>query len=105
MNLARLIARIFRGNLLHMAIGARGSLRRVVKRPRALAGNAAGLPVVVIIEAAHPPVIVYWNIEMDLMAGRAKLRVVFPHERLHESVAMRLRIQERQEIVHLPDEF
>src|SRR5258708_13122181 len=74
-----------------MAIGAVLRLLRIVERSRALAGDAAGLPVVVVVEAALPAVAVHRNVEMDFVAGGAELGRIFAHERLHERAAVGLR--------------
>ena len=62
------VAVIARGHLRHVAIRAIHRRLRIVKRARALPGDAAGLPVVVFIEAANPPVTIHRNIQMNLMA-------------------------------------
>ena len=48
-------------------------LRRVVERARALPGDAAGLPVVVLVEAADPAVAVHRHVEMDLVARWSRI--------------------------------
>jgi len=48
------VAVIVRGNLRHVAIRAIHRRLRVVEGARALPGNAACLPVVILIEAANP---------------------------------------------------
>ncbi len=86
----------FRG---HVAIGALLRLRRIVERTRALSGNSAGLPVVVLIEATEPAVMIHRNIEMNLVARRAELRRLVAHERFQEHATVRLGIQLDQEIM------
>ncbi len=49
------------------------ALRRVVERARALARDAARLPVVVVVEAAEPAVGVDRHVEVHLVAGGAEL--------------------------------
>ena len=95
MNHAVAIAGVVRRDLGHVAIGAIGSFGRVVKRARALAGDSAGLPVVVVVEASDPAVVIDGLIEMDFVAGGAEFG--FLHERLHEGAAVRLGIQVRDE--------
>ena len=75
----------------HVAIGALLRLRRIVKRPRALSRNAAGLPVVVLVEAANPAIVIHRHIEMHLVARRAELRRLVAHERLEKHAPVRLR--------------
>src|SRR5450755_1933258 len=82
-----------------MAVGAAHGVRRIVKRPRALARDAAGLPVVVFIEATNPPVMIDRNVEMNLVTTGAELRGLVAHEGLQENPAVRFRIQLDQEIM------
>ena len=49
-------------------------VRRIIKRTRALAGNAAGLPVIVLVEAANPAVVIHRHVEMHFVAARAEFR-------------------------------
>ena len=72
-HLAVAIAGVVRGDQRHVAIGADLGLGRVVERARALARNAAGLPVVVIVEAAEPAVVVHRHVQVHLVAGGAEL--------------------------------
>ena len=81
--------RIRRGHERHMAAAAGQRLFGIVERTRALAGDAGGLPVVVLVEAAHPAIVVHRHVEVHLVTRRAELRRV-AHERLHEGTAMRL---------------
>ena len=62
-------------------------------------GNAAGLPVVILIEAANPAVAVHRNIKMDFVTAGAEFPGLFAHERLQEGAAMRLRIHLHHEVV------
>ncbi len=88
----------------HVAIGALLRLWRIIKRPRALSGNSAGLPVVVFVEAAEPAIIVDRNIEMNFVASGAELRRLIAHEWLQKNAAVRLRIQVDKKIVHRANE-
>ena len=77
---------------------------RVIETAGALAGDAAGLPVVVLVEAAEPAVVIDGLIEVHLVAGGAVLGgVLAAHEILHEGAAVRLGIEERDEVVELAD--
>src|SRR6202050_1481831 len=76
------VARVFRRLCRHVAIGALLRLGRIVERARALSGNSAGLPVVVLVEAAEPAVMIHRNVEMNLVAGGAEIRRLRFHERL-----------------------
>ena len=73
-NHAVAVARIVEGTSGMWQSAQPSDLSRVVERARALAGNAAGLPVVVIVEAAHPAVVVHRHIQVHLVARRAELR-------------------------------
>ena len=83
------VAGIVRIDERHVAIGTVAGFLRVIKGARALAGDTAGLPIVVIIEAAEPAVIVYWNVQVHFMTGRAVFGRAVAHERLHESAPVR----------------
>ncbi len=87
-----------------MAIRAIHRRLRIIKRARALPGHAAGLPVVIFIEAANPPVMIHGDIQMHLVARRAKLRCVPAHKRLQEGAAVRFRIQSNHKVMQLPNE-
>ena len=91
--------RIVRGHERHVAVGALLRLRRVVERSRALARDAGGLPVVVVVEAAEPAIGVDRHVEVHLVARRAELRRLLAMERLEERLAVRLRIDVEQLIV------
>ena len=82
-----------------MAIGAHHGVGRVIKGARPLAGNAAGLPIVVLIEAANPAIVIYGHIQMDFMACRAELRRLIAHERFEKYAAVWFGIQIDQKIV------
>ncbi len=82
---------------------ARHRLRRVVERARALPRDSAGLPVVVVVEPAHPAVAVHRHVQMHLVAGRAELRRLVLHERLQERAAVRFGVEIRQEVVERLD--
>ncbi len=79
-HLARNVSHVVRRLQRHMAIGALLRFRRIVERPRTLAGDSACLPVVVLIEAANPSVMIHWRIEMNFMAGGTELRRLLLHE-------------------------
>ncbi len=84
-----------------MAIRAVRRLGRVIERSRALSRNAAGLPIVVLVKAAQPAVLIHGLIEMHFVARGAKFRRFLAHERLHERAAMRLGVQIGDECVEL----
>ena len=63
-----MLPRSLEAYLRHVAVGALLRLGRIVKRTRALPGNAAGLPVVVFVEAAHPAVVIHRHVEMNFVA-------------------------------------
>src|SRR5258708_10090359 len=84
----------------HMAISALRRLRRIVERARTLTGDATGLPIVIFVESAYPPIVVYRKIKMDLMATGAELRCLCTHEGLQKHAAMRFRIQVDDKIIH-----
>src|ERR1700676_3056296 len=69
-----------------------------------MAGDAAGLPVVVLVEAADPAVIVERLVEVNLVAAGAEFRNLVAHERLEEDAAVRLGIQTNHEIVQAADD-
>ena len=85
--------------LRHVAIGALCGFCRVVKRARALPRNSAGLPVVILVEAAGPAITVHRNIEMNFVARRAELRSLLAHERFEKDPPVRLGIQFDQEVM------
>ena len=82
-----------------MAIGALLRLGRIVKRARSLPGDAAGLPVVILVETTHPAIVVDGHILMHLVADGTELRRLRAHERLEKDPAMRFGIQPDHEIV------
>src|SRR5439155_5693791 len=98
------ISVIERRDRRHVAIGAVHGRLGIVEGARALARNAAGLPVVIFIEAANPAVTIHGDIEVDFVAGRTELRSIRAHERLQESAAMRFGVQANDEIVQLAEE-
>ena len=63
------VPHVLRSRERHMAIGALRRFRGIVKRPRALARDPAGLPVIVFVEAAEPTIVVYRHIEVNLVAS------------------------------------
>ena len=73
-DLALAIARVARSHERHVAIGASHGFVGVIEGARALAGDAAGLPIVVIVEPAKPAVIIHRRIQVHLVASGAKLR-------------------------------
>ena len=92
--------RIVRWHERHVAVGALLRLGGVVERSGALAGDAGRLPVVVVVEAAEPPVRVHRHVQVNLVTRRAELRGLFPMERLDERVAVRLRVELDELVVH-----
>src|SRR5438034_1256198 len=74
------------------AVAGRGAPARV----------GTGLPVVVVVEASEPAVVIHRYVQMHLVAGGAELRGLLPVERLQESAPVRLGIDPDQVIVHLP---
>src|SRR5579883_2977481 len=102
------IAGIARIAQRHVAIGAVGGFRRVVEGSRALAGNAARLPVVVLVEAAQPAVMIHGLIEVHFVAGGAVFGSLLAHEGLEEGAAVRLRVEvasSRNPLIHKADAF
>ena len=91
--------RVVRGDERHVAVGALLRLRRVVERARALARHARGLPVVVVVEAAEPAVVVDRHVEVHLVARRAEVRGLLAVEGLEEDLAVRLRVELQQVVV------
>ena len=89
-------ARVGRLHRRHVAVDAGLPLRRVVERARTFT-EAAPLPVVVVVEATEPAVVVHRHVEVHLVAGRAVCGLVLAHERLHERAAMRLRVEVSEE--------
>ncbi len=83
-NLAALIASFLRRFERHVAIRTRLAFGRIVERARALA-KSRSLPVIVIVKAAEPAIVVDRNVEVNFVARRAELGRLLPHERLHES--------------------
>ncbi len=83
----------------HVAIGALLRLGRIVKRARPLPGDAAGLPVVILVETTDPPIVIDRHILMHLVADGTELRRLRAHEWLEKNAAMRFGIQADHEIV------
>lgn len=98
MNYAGVISEIGRASLGHMAIRASLGVRWIVERPSSIAGDPTTLPVVVLVEAARPTVVIHRKIQMDLMTRGAELRRLFFDEGLHEHTAVRFGIQLQQKI-------
>ncbi len=92
-----------RGDERHVAVRASLRRRRIVKRSRAFAGHARTLPVVVLVEAAQPPVRVHRLVQVHLVARRAELRRLLAVERLQERLAMRPRRQVGERVVQRPE--
>ena len=88
-----------------MTIGALLRCGRVIKRAGTLTRNARGLPVVVIVEPADPPVVVYVGVQMHLVATGAKLRGLFAHERFHEGSPVRFGIHINQKVMQRLDQL
>src|SRR4030095_13020775 len=82
-----------------MTVRTHHRIRRIVKRTGALPAYAAGLPVVVFVEAAHPAIAIHWHVEMHFVAAGAEFRNLFTHERFQESAAVRLGIHFHHEVV------
>src|SRR5260221_715618 len=87
------------GQQRHVAVGAHHGIRRIIKRARALTGNAAGLPVVILVEAAHPAIFINRNIEVNFVASGTELGSLFAHERFQEGAAVRLGIHLNHKVV------
>ncbi len=94
-----LVAEVVRRDLRHVAVHALLRLGRVVEGSRPEAGDAARLPVVVVVEATDPPVVVHRHVEVDLVAGGAELRRILLHERLQERAAVRLGVHLHEKVV------
>ncbi len=97
--LSVVVAGIVRSNQRHVAIETVGALWWVIKRARALPGNAAGLPIIVIIETPEPAVVIDRHVEVHLVAGGAKLGGIHAHEGLHERALMRNRIEIGEKVI------
>ena len=100
-NLAIDVSHILGVNQRHMAISALLRLFGIIKGARSLAGNATGLPVIVVVETPQPAILVHWNVQMDLVTGRTQLGCVLAMEGLHEDFLVRFGIHLDQEIVLL----
>ncbi len=87
-----------------MAVGALLRRRWIVERPRALARDAGRLPVVVVVEAAEPAIVVHRHVEVHLVADRAELRRLLAVERLEERVPVRLGREVQQRVVRPPQQ-
>ena len=98
------VAGIVRKHHRHVAIGAIHGAFRIIESARALAGNAASLPVVVFVEAANPAVAVHRDVEVDFVAGGAEFRGVGAHEGFQERAAVRLGIEAHDKIVELAND-
>jgi hypothetical protein len=75
-----------------VAIGAFLGRLGVVERQRALMGNAAGLPLVIVVESPEPTEVVNRFIEMNLVTSRAEFRCILTMEGFEETLFMWLRI-------------
>src|SRR5258708_11804221 len=97
MNLAAVISSFFRGFEWHVAIRTGLAFGRIVERARTLA-KSRSLPVVVVVKAAEPAIVVDRNIEVNFVASRTELGRLFPHERFHEGLSVRFGIQIGHEV-------
>ena len=83
--------RVVGRNERHVAVAAGLGRRRVVERTRALPGDAGRLPVVVLVEAPDPAVLVDREVEVHLVARRAELGALLGVKRLQEGLPVRAR--------------
>ena len=88
----------------HVARAARLRRLGVVERPRTLSRHPRRLPVVVLVEPAHPAVVVDRHVEVHLVARRAELGALLAVERLDERVAVGLGGEPQQQVVHVPQQ-
>src|SRR6516162_2781934 len=100
MDLSVDVSRVGRLGVGHVAILAALRFRRVVKRTRTKARYPTRLPVVVLVEAAEPAIVVDRNVEMHLVARRAEFRRLAAHEGLEEDATVGLGIEIDAEIVN-----
>src|SRR5690348_883138 len=68
------IAHVFRLRERHVAVGTLRRLRWGIKGARAFTRNAAGLPVVILVEASDPAIAVDGHVQVDLAACRTESR-------------------------------
>ena len=90
---------VLRGDERHVAVGAALGLRRVVEGAGSLPGDAGGLPVVVLVEAADPAVGVHRHVEVDLVARGAELRGLVRVEALQERARVGAGVELQQVVV------
>ena len=85
----------------HVAVHAGLRFWRIVKRPRSEARHPARLPVVVIVEAANPAIVVDGDVQVDLVASRTEFRHEprVAMEILQEGAAVRLWIEQHGVVV------
>src|SRR5262249_17993313 len=74
MDLAFPGSRIVRLDQRHMTVGTSHRLRRIVKGACTFAGYSTCLPVVVVVESTYPSITIDWYVEVNFVAGGAKLR-------------------------------
>src|SRR4030095_12328355 len=82
-----------------VAIGASHAFGRVVERTGSHTGHTAGLPVVVIVEAPYPPVVVHMSIQMHFVTAGAELSIVLTNKGLHERATVRLGVYINEKVV------
>ena len=105
MDLSVDVSRVMRFQQRHVAVRALLGFRRIVERPRAESRDAAGLPGIVVIETANPPVTVDVRVEVHFMARRAEISRLAADERFQECSTMRFRVHISQEVVERLDHF
>src|SRR5258708_4384441 len=88
----------------HVAIGALRRLCRVIERPGPLSGHAAGLPVVVLVEAAEPTIAIHRYVEMYLVTRGTEFCRLVAHERLEEDASVGFGIKLHHKIMQLLDD-
>jgi len=98
-NLPIHVARVMRIQERHVTIHTSLRLWRVVEGPRAEPRDAAGLPIVVVVESANPAVIVDVRVEVYLVTRRAEIRSLAADEWFQKSSAMRFRVHIDQEVM------
>ena len=91
--------RIVRRDERHVATVAGLRRRRIVERARSLSRDAGRLPVVVLVEATDPAVVVHRDVEVHLVARRAEVGLLIRVEWLEERPAVRLGSELRHQIV------
>ena len=84
-----------------MAIDALLRCLGIVEGERALVRNAALLPAIVIVKAAHPSEVVHGFIKVCFVASRTEFCGVVAMKRLEETLLVRLRIQADEVVVQI----